>query len=271
VTLIILPEVEHRAADFELDPEVLPSLWRMEERHFWHAARNRWIVRALSEAGVLPPARILEVGCGSGAVAGALHRSGYAVVGIDTAEVLVRKAHERIPEATFIAGKLEDLAPEHGPFDAIGFFDVLEHLDDPSLLVRQAMRHARPGALVVATVPAIKALYSIVDELAGHKRRYELGELARTFSEAGLTAIAEYGMFRALRPFVGARRSKGPAPTDVASRRRTMLADVRVPPAPLNALLRWACSWEARLGFQGAKDRIGPSLLVTGRVPGPAQ
>jgi SAM-dependent methyltransferase len=266
VTLVILSEVEHRYQDFELDPELLSGLWRMEERHFWHAARNLWIERALTSAGVGSGARILEVGCGSGAVAGALHRGGYTVVGIDTAEILVRKAHDRIPGATFVAGKVEHLGPELGPFDVIGFFDVLEHLDDPAALVRQALAHAGPGALVIATVPAVKSLYSVVDELSGHKRRYELGELARTFAEVGLTEISEYGMFRMLRPFVGGRRSTGPAPSGLADRHRIMRADVRIPPALLNVLLRWICSFEARVGFHCAKNRIGPSLLVMGRV-----
>src|SRR5689334_17673224 len=133
--LVVLPGVTHERSDFDLDPEVLAGLWRMEERHFWHAARNRWIERALERYGAPPPARILEVGCGSGAVACALARRGYSVVGVDTAEVLVRKADRRCPSVTFVAGRVEQLAAELGPFDVVGFFDVLEHLDDPDRLL----------------------------------------------------------------------------------------------------------------------------------------
>jgi SAM-dependent methyltransferase len=263
--LVILPDVQHELADFDLDPEVLPGLWRMEERHFWHAARNRWIARALERYGVAPPARLLDVGCGSGAVACALHQRGYAVVGIDTAEVLVRKAHERCPQATFVAGPVERLARDLGPFDAIGFFDVLEHLGEPEQLIRNALVHAKPGALVIATVPALMSLFSTVDELSGHKRRYELGELKQTFERCGLASVEEHGMFRLLRPLLRARRSQVPI-TDVESRRRVMLDDARVPWAPINGLLRLACSLEAQLGFARSKNRPGPTLLAVGRV-----
>jgi SAM-dependent methyltransferase len=266
--LIIQPDVKHRTEDFDLDPAVLSGLWRMEERHFWHAARNRWIANALEHHGLPPPAKVLEVGCGSGAVAGALHERGYSVVGVDTAEILVRKADQRFPAVTFVAGSIDQLAPELGPFDAIGLFDVLEHLDDPLSLLKAAIRHARPGALVVATVPAIGSLYSIVDELAGHKRRYEMGELKRTFADAGLNGVEEHGLFRLLIPLLRKRRHPGKAPSDVESRRRIMLADARIPPFPVNGLLRLACAAEARLGFSRSRDKAGPTILAIARTPG---
>jgi SAM-dependent methyltransferase len=266
--LVIQPDVEHESADFDLDPVVASARWQMEERHFWHAARNRWIELALQHHGVRPPARVLEVGCGSGAVAGALSRRGYDVVGVDTAEVLVRKAHERIPKATFIVGSVAGLDLKLEPFDAIGFFDVLEHLEDPLALLRQALAHARPGALVMATVPALQSLYSAVDTLAGHKRRYELGELAQTFSRVGLTGVREHGIFRLLLPALRGRRATPVAPSDLDGQRRFLLADMRIPAFPLNQLLRLACSLEARFGFTGAQGKAGPTLLVLGRAPG---
>jgi len=264
--LVILPHA-HRSEDFDLDPEVMSGLWRMEERHFWHAARNHWIERALDRHGVKPPARVLEVGCGSGAVACALQKRGFKVVGIDTADVLVRKAHERCPDATFVAGEVQQLDPTLGPFDAVGFFDVLEHLDDPVSLVRAALVHAKPGALVVVTVPALMSLFSVVDELSGHKRRYEPGELPGTLAEAGVVDVEEHGMFRLLRPLLRARRGQTVAPDDLESRRRIMLDDARIPAFPVNALLRVACSLEAHLGFSFSKNKSGPTLLAVGRTP----
>jgi SAM-dependent methyltransferase len=269
--LIVNEDIGHRAEDFELDLEVIRGLWRMEEQHFWHAARNGWIARALAEAGCHAPASILDVGCGSGAVSGELHRRGYRVVGIDTAEVLVRKAHERFPGATWVAGRVEQLSPEHGPFDALGFFDVLEHLDDPGALLRAALVHARPGALVLATVPARRDLFSVIDALSGHKLRYELGELARTFAQAGLVDVVERGIFRVLGALMMARRGRVEAPTDAEVRRQILVADTRIPIAPVNALLKLACTLERAVGFASARDKIGPTLLVVGRIPAPSR
>lgn len=265
--LIVDRDVQHVSADFDLDPVVLEALWRMEDTHFWHAARNRWIERVLRAYGAPPPARFLEVGCGGGAVARMLGAKGYRVVGVDTAEVLVRKAHERWPEGTFVASSIERLDPALGPFDAVGFFDVLEHLDDPRALLTSALAHARPGALVIASVPALQRLYSAIDALAGHKRRYEPGELEQTFSDVGLRDIAAHGMFRLLLPLLSARRTETRVPSTLEARRRLLLDDLRTPPLPLNQALRLACTLEVELGFERSRGRPGPSSIVIGRVP----
>ncbi|HJX51272.1 MAG TPA: class I SAM-dependent methyltransferase [Polyangia bacterium] len=265
--LITNPNVEHRTADYDLDPETLRGLWRMEERHFWFDVRNRWIERALACYGLGPPGRFLDVGCGSGWVAGALQRCGYSVVGVDTATVLVQKAHQRFPGIDFVAGRIDQLPPDLGPFNGVGFFDVIEHLDDPISLMRSALAHAAPGALVMATVPALRSLFSVVDELAGHKRRYDPGELKAAFIEAGLVDVSEHGIFRVLRPLLRARRVAGVAPTDPAERRRIMLDDFHIPPFPLNGLLRLLCGLEVRLGFGRSRDKAGATLLAVGRKP----
>jgi SAM-dependent methyltransferase len=265
--LVILPGAQHVEEDFELDPEVLAGLWHMEEHHFWHAARNRFIARALAAAGARPPAVVLDVGCGGGAVACALHGLGYHVVGIDTGEPLVRKAFERCPAATFVAGRVEDLSG-YGPFDVITCLDVLEHLNDPLSLLSAALKHARPGALVVATVPALMELYSVVDELSGHKKRYEAGELGALFERAGLVGIEERGIFRAILPFMRLHRKQtyDAAPRDRESRRRVLLADAHVPAFPVNVALKALCSAEARFAWRAARGRRAPSILATARV-----
>jgi 2-polyprenyl-3-methyl-5-hydroxy-6-metoxy-1,4-benzoquinol methylase len=268
MTLEILPGVEHRSEDFDLDPALLEDLWRMEDRHFWHRARIRWILWALGAYGAQPGAHVLDVGCGGGRVALSLHAAGYRVTGIDTAEVLVRKANERCPLATFVAGSIAALPAERGPFDVVAFFDVLEHLDAPEALIATALRYARRGALVVATVPGLRALHSAIDDLSGHKKRYEAGELGALFDAAGLAHIEEYGFFRVLRPLLALSRFRArvPVPADPEARRRLLLEDARVPAPPLNWLLDRLCAAELRLGVRRARGKPGPSLLAVGRV-----
>jgi Methyltransferase domain len=181
--------------------------------------------------------------------------------------VLVRKAHERLPKATFVAGSIEQLDARLGPFDVLGFFDVLEHLDDPSAVLGRALAHARPGALVIATVPALRSLFSAVDALSGHKRRYEVGELEQIFQDAGLVDVEAHGLFRLLLPLLRLRRAKTKVPGDLLAQRRLLLSDMRTPASPLNRLLRAACALEARLAFSGSGGKAGPTLLVVGRLP----
>jgi 2-polyprenyl-3-methyl-5-hydroxy-6-metoxy-1,4-benzoquinol methylase len=266
---LIRYDVAHQQEDFGLSADEVALLWQMEERHFWHQARNRWIARALADAGVAPPASILEVGCGSGAVAQALHARGYQVTGIDTAALLVEKAHQRCPAATFIVGDVARL--EAGPFAAIGLFDVLEHLGDPLAMLRNCRRRGRPGTVFAVTVPAQSALHTVIDDLSGHKRRYEVGELAALLGAAGLTDIVERGLFRLMVPMQKASRrgalAPHPAALGPAERHALWKANFRIPPWPLNPLLGALCAVERVLGFGNARNRTGASLLATARVP----
>ena len=268
MTLTITP-VEHESADFDLDPDVIRALWRMEEHHFWTRSRSEWNAAALAEAGVEVGARVLDVGCGSGCVAGHLAALGYDVTGVDTAEPLVRKAHERYPAVAFFVADVDRLPAEAGVFDAVGFFDVLEHMVEPILMVGAALSRARPGAVVLATVPARRALHSIIDDVSGHKRRYELGELGALFTAAGLIDVRERGIFRWTEPLQRLARARY-ARTNTYTRfeaRRALIHSLRVPAGPLNGLLRAVCALERRVSLRRAIDRPGPTLLAVGRVP----
>lgn len=271
---LVIHQVEHNREDFDLGPESMAALWAMEERHFWHQARNRWIRAALREAGVAPPASFLEVGCGSGAVAGYLQRQGYRVTGVDTEVRLLRKAHQRCPEASFVAVAADQLPAPPRPFAAVGFFDVLEHLTAPAELLRVGLRHAAPGALVLVTVPALGELYSQFDALSGHKRRYEPGELAALLHEAGLVEVEERGLFRATLPLLRrVRRGTVAAPAappaalnDPARREAALVRALRVPPWPVNLALAGLCRLEEALLFGRSRDQRGATLLGLGRL-----
>ncbi len=268
MSLTITP-VAHAGDDFDLDPDVVQALWRMEERHFWARSRNAWIAEALAAAGVMAGARVLDVGCGSGCVAGHLARLGYRVTGVDTAEPLVRKAHERFPDISFFVADVGRLPEDIGLFDAIGFFDVLEHVAEPEALVRAALRHARAGAVVIATVPAQRSLHSIIDDVSGHKQRYELGEVGQLFIRAGLAGVEERGIFRWTRPLQRLARSRYRASGSYSREqgRRALIDNLRVPARPVNAVLGAVCAIERRLGVRRSRDRAGPTLVAVARVP----
>src|SRR5438046_1453174 len=59
------------------------------------AARLRRLAAPLRAAGVRPPARILDAGCGTGNYARALARRGYRVVGVDRSARLLADARAK--------------------------------------------------------------------------------------------------------------------------------------------------------------------------------
>ncbi|HYP90431.1 MAG TPA: class I SAM-dependent methyltransferase [Polyangiaceae bacterium] len=269
--IVKLPGTVHSEEDFSLAPAVVDALWRMEDRHFWHRARNEWILDALRAGGVAPGANLLEVGCGSGAVLRALTLAGYAVVGVDTAEHLIEKAHRRCPTASLVVGDVAALPPGlQGPFAAIGFFDVLEHLDEPERLLRSALRWAAPGAYVLVTVPALRALHTVVDDLSGHKRRFEPGELTPLLESVGLSDVVEHGIFASTMPLQRLSRAlavRKPV-LDDAAKTRTMTQALRVPALPVNLALGALARAERAQGLQQARGRVGATILGVARYRG---
>lgn len=102
--------------------------------------------------------RILDVGAADGIVSRKLTERGWRVTGIegDPALAQVGAAHcERM-----IAANLDREVPEvGGPFEAILYGDVLEHLIDPLRVLVELNRCLAPGGFVIISVPNIAHLY----------------------------------------------------------------------------------------------------------------
>lgn len=88
-------------------------------------------------------ARILDVGAGSGLLASVISskRPDVSILGLD---VLPRE-QSHIPVQIFNGRKIPF---ENGTFDVVLFVDVLHHTDDPTVLLREAVRVAASGVLI---------------------------------------------------------------------------------------------------------------------------
>lgn len=75
--------------------------------------------------------------------------------------------------------------PFESKFDLITTFDVLEHIEEDQLVIEQTYEALNPGGGVLHIVPQHPLLWSPVDELAGHQRRYKTGELQSKLRRAG--------------------------------------------------------------------------------------
>lgn len=242
----VLSSLPAEAPGFDVrDAEALARLHLAELRHFWHRARRRFIVQELRALSVLPPARVLELGCGAGSVSLALAQEGYRVVGADGHRGLLELAHRRAPQAEYWQVDLADerLAWPARDFDAVGLFDVIEHLERPRPLLERALRALRPGGVLVGTVPAARTLWSPVDVSAGHQRRYEREELRAeltTLEGARLLEVAPF--FRVLYPLMWWQRRRLRRRTPAAASR----ANLALPRWPINGALEALLELERR-------------------------
>ena len=105
--------------------------------------------------GDLSKCRLLDIGCGPGALARALVKRGAQVDGIDPNEPALAVARRDVPEANFHAVPGENLPFEDGTFDGAIFLNSLHHIPEtvmvPSLV--EAGRVCKPGAAVVIIEP----------------------------------------------------------------------------------------------------------------------
>ncbi|HUP22254.1 MAG TPA: glycosyltransferase [Thermoanaerobaculia bacterium] len=81
----------------------------------------------------------------------------------------------------------DDLGPWAGQFDTVLCLSVLEHLADPESALRRMGEALRPDGRLILYVPAGPRLYSSLDTVSGHRRRYDERLLREQLATAGLS------------------------------------------------------------------------------------
>ncbi|MEO8285466.1 MAG: class I SAM-dependent methyltransferase [Chloroflexota bacterium] len=107
-------------------------------------------------AGLAPGSRVLEVGCGGGATTRAMisARPDLVIHACDLSRTAIRAAQALGGGIPFVVASINDLPYQDGSFDAVVFYDVLEHIPDADRSLDEVFRVLRPGGLLAATVPA---------------------------------------------------------------------------------------------------------------------
>ena len=107
--------------------------------------------RLLSEFGLADGMRVLDVGCGPGALTARLVEGfpSCEVTGVDPDAELLDAARRRVPRASFLPGTAESLPLPDASVDVAGARLVLQHLPDPVAAAREVRRVLVPGGRFV--------------------------------------------------------------------------------------------------------------------------
>ena len=70
--------------------------------------------------------------------------------------------------------------------------NVLEHIEQDELAVRSLFGTLAPGGHLLLLMPAFPALYSELDRMAGHLRRYTLADVPRLLPRNGVVVRQRY-------------------------------------------------------------------------------
>ena len=102
----------------------------------------------------VPPGRMLDVGCGSGALLQRMRIAGWEVEGVDFDEKAIDRAWREYGVAVR-HGDLRAACYPDGSFDAVTMNHVIEHVHDPIALLAESRRILKPGGQLVVVTPNI--------------------------------------------------------------------------------------------------------------------
>ena len=207
------------------------------------------VVRHLGAA----PARVLEIGSGTGRDTAALAARGPRAVALDAsleALALTARAAPALVGRGMVAGDAFHLPFPDAAFDAVFHQGVLEHFGNPGAFLAENYRVTAPGGLLVVDVPqrwhpwtAIKRVAIRFDRwFAGWETEYAIDELEELARKAGYEVVESYGdtmvpslAYRLVRE--GARRFsldlplRPPAPAALRDARERLRARLLAPRA----------------------------------------
>jgi ubiquinone/menaquinone biosynthesis C-methylase UbiE len=131
-----------------------------------YLSRQTLLAGAVLASGRRPLTRILDVGCGYGALSLSLSEvDRFDIVGMDLLRARLESVRAKMSgrRATgnrvhLVAADAHRLPFRNATFDAVVATEVLEHLDEPDQLFREAHRVLRSGGRFLMTTPNAKAL-----------------------------------------------------------------------------------------------------------------
>lgn len=241
-------------------------MYAVEDSHWWYHNLHHLVMTRLRQnlGRNGHAARILDAGCGSGAMAAKLATLG-AVTALDFSPHALAFCRKR-DLTNLVAGSINALPFADASFDAVVSLDVLCHRSvDEGQAVGELVRVLRPNGLLVVNLPAYDWLRGQHDVVVHTARRYSRSQVRALLNNAGVQVLQMSHWNTLLFPAAAAVR--------LASRRRLRgddaPSDVRPARPALNRALQGVLAFERGL-MNIAPLPFGLSVIAVGRRSGPA-
>lgn len=176
------PEVANAYADYPDSGFDLTD--KNVESSFWVSSRNRLfkniVQRYLSPTG---KTKFLEIGCGTGDfIRQIVQNENLEITGSEIYLKGIQYAKKNLPGVDFIQfdvthGKIGE------QFHIIAAFDVIEHIENDIAAISNISEMLNKGGVLIISVPQHMFLWSKLDEIVKHKRRYSKRELISKLKE----------------------------------------------------------------------------------------
>lgn len=178
------PEVANAYADYPDGGFDLTD--KNAESSFWVRSRNRLFKRIVYDH-LLPTGKtkFLEIGCGTGDfIQHIVENENLVITGSEIYLKGLQYAKKNLPNVDFIQFDVSQGGVGE-EFDLIVAFDVIEHIENDVAAISNINKMLDKGGRVIITVPQHMFLWSNLDEIVKHKRRYSRRELVAKLQENG--------------------------------------------------------------------------------------
>jgi SAM-dependent methyltransferase len=184
-----------------------------------HVVAHYLAKRTAYVVALCPPGRVLDVGCGTGALAGRLAQRGYDVVGVDPSAGMLEIMRARHPAAEAVVASGTALPFEDDRFDLVLTVAALHHVAEPEA-VRQTLdemtRVSRPGGRILVwdhnpRNPYWSSLMRRVPQDIGEERLIGEAEVVHGLRTAGaeILAVQQLGLVPEFAPRWAMRAAAG--------------------------------------------------------------
>jgi 2-polyprenyl-3-methyl-5-hydroxy-6-metoxy-1,4-benzoquinol methylase len=178
------PEVASSYADY---PDAGFDLTNKSgEASFWVRSRNRLFKKIVyDQMNPTGKTKLLEIGCATGNfIQKIVEKKNLEITGSEIYLKGLLYAKKNLPDVNFI--QFDVTRGEIGKmFDVIVSFDVLEHIEDDVTAISNINKMLHKGGRLIVTVPQHMFLWSQLDEIVKHKRRYSRRELVTKLQDNG--------------------------------------------------------------------------------------
>lgn len=176
----------------------LDNLYSQEEKHFWFIARKEFIFQNIKQF-ISVNEKIIEIGAGTGNVSRYLHNNNYKNISVGEMHLSGLKYAKEYGVKECYQFNLLD-TPFENEFDAVCMFDVLEHIKEDALALKNVNKSLAHKGKLVLTVPSHMWLWNRGDAIAGHKTRYIKKELINKLEDNGFKILKARYFFMSITP-----------------------------------------------------------------------
>jgi len=243
-----------------MNPREYEIMYHLEDEHWWYQAMHGLIFSTLTrfhETQGRPTWRILDGGCGTGAITSQLRQFGQ-VTAVDLSNLALHFSQQRGLQNQLTQASITALPVPANCFDLVVSIDVMCSVPDDWQALAEFQRVLKPGGLLLLNLPALRWLKGQHDQAVHILHRYTPKRLKKQLVEQGFyikkMSFANSLLFPLVAPY---RLATNWLPTDNNCPR----SDVFMPPQLVNNVLAWLMKLESRL-IPYFNLPIGMSLFV---------